>query len=430
MTTPIKTQCPHCQVCFKVKQTQLNKVNATVSCDQCQQSFLINKHLIVTADTINTSAIRDNTTAYTSTTAHPSEHSTQTAVNRNENQGAVGASKSPLTPPHSKNVSSDTLIDDDMIHDGLIYDDMDTDEPEESVLEYDSLESMDAWLAQASNMSNSSDTSTVDNQPLNNFSKKTNKNNVPSAKLSSGMTTENASSATMALSSAAANDIHANVDDSADNSWLEKLLKEQNKSEEPQQDETDLSQLLLDMGVPLRDEASISEERVKKAQAKFTPTPQRRSIASLLWTLGCLVLALLLFAQYVIFNLETLVKNPVHAERLQAVCAVAVCSLPSADLTAFTITNLNHKSSKIKMDGKSSDVSATLNNQSAKAQLYPNIKVSVYGANDLIGEFIAMPADYLLSKQSQLAADSSQNMLFTIPIANREIREVTISPLY
>ena len=430
MTTPIKTQCPHCQACFKVKQTQLNKVNATVSCDQCQQSFLINKHLIVTADTINTSAIRENTTADTNATADPSEHSAQTAVNRNENQGAVGSSRSPLTPPHSKNVSSDTLIDDDMIHDGLIYDDMDTDEPEESVLEYDSLESMDAWLAQASNMNNSSDISTVDNQPLNNFSKKINKNNVPSEKLSSGMTTENASSATMALSSAAANDIHANVDDSADNSWLEKLLKEQNKSEEPQQDETDLSQLLLDMGVPLRDEASISEERVKKAQAKFTPTPQRRSIASLLWTLGCLVLALLLFAQYVIFNLETLVKNPVYAERLQAVCAVAVCSLPSADLTAFTITNLNHKSSKIKMDGKSSDVSATLNNQSAKAQLYPNIKVSVYGANDLIGEFIAMPADYLLSKQSQLAADNSQNMLFTIPIADREIREVTISPLY
>lgn len=82
------------------------------------------------------------------------------------------------------------------------------------------------------------------------------------------------------------------------------------------------------------------------------------------------------------------------------------------------------------MDGKSSDVSATLNNQSAKAQLYPNVKVSVYGANDMIGEFIATPADYLLSKQSQLAADSSRNILFTIPVANRQIREVTISPLY
>ena len=430
MTTPIKTQCPHCQACFKIQQTQLNKVNATVSCDQCQQSFLVNKHLILTADAVSTSAIQKNTTTDTNTLADSNRHSAQTADNHNKNRHAAGASKSPLTPPHLKNISSDTLIEDDLIHDGLIYDDMDSDEPEESVLEYDSLDSMDAWLTQASNMNNSGYTSTADNQPTSNLSKKTDKNNASSAKVSSDATTENSSSAQMALSSAAANDIHANVDDTADNSWLEKLLKEQNKSEEVRQDDTDLSQLLLDMGVPIKDEASTSEERVRKAQAKFTPTPQRRSIASLLWTLGCLVLALLLFAQYVIFNLETLMKNPVHAERLQSVCAVAACSLPSADLTAFTITNLNHKSSKIKMDGKSSDVSATLNNQSAKAQLYPNIKVSVYGANDMIGEFIATPADYLLSKQSQLAADSSRNILFTIPVANRQIREVTISPLY
>ncbi|MGE6359732.1 DUF3426 domain-containing protein [Psychrobacter glacincola] len=430
MTTPIKTQCPHCQACFKIQQTQLNKVNATVSCDQCQQSFLVNKHLILTADAVSTSSIQENTTTDTNTLADSNRHSAQTADNHHKNQHAAGASKSPLTPPHSKNISSDTLIEDDLIHDGLIYDDMDSDEPEESVLEYDSLDSMDAWLTQASNMNNSSYTSTADNQPTSNLSKKTDKNNASSAKVSSDATTENSSSAQMALSSAAANDIHANVDDTADNSWLEKLLKEQNKGEEVRQDDTDLSQLLLDMGVPLKDEAPTAEERVRKAQAKFTPTPQRRSIASLLWTLGCLVLALLLFTQYVIFNLETLMKNPVHAERLQSVCAVAACSLPSADLTAFTITNLNHKSSKIKMDGKSSDVSATLNNQSAKAQLYPNIKVSVYGANDMIGEFIATPADYLLSKQSQLAADSSRNILFTIPVANRQIREVTISPLY
>ena len=430
MTTPIKTQCPHCQACFKIQQTQLNKVNATVSCDQCQQSFLVNKHLILTADAVSTSSIQENTTTDTNTLADSNRHSAQTADNHNKNQHAAGATKPSLTPPHSKNISSDTLIEDDLIHDGLIYDDMDSDEPEESVLEYDSLDSMDAWLTQASNMNNSSYTSTADNQPTSNLSKKTDKNNGSSAKVSSDATTENSSSAQMALSSAAANDIHANVDDTADNSWLEKLLKEQNKSEEVRQDDTDLSQLLLDMGVPLKDEAPTAEERVRKAQAKFTPTPQRRSIASLLWTLGCLVLALLLFAQYVIFNLETLMKNPVHAERLQSVCAVAACSLPSADLTAFTITNLNHKSSKIKMDGKSSDVSATLNNQSAKAQLYPNVKVSVYGANDMIGEFIATPADYLLSKQSQLAADSSRNILFTIPVANRQIREVTISPLY
>lgn len=167
-----------------------------------------------------------------------------------------------------------------------------------------------------------------------------------------------------------------------------------------------------------------------QAQAKFAPTPARHSIASLLWTLGCLVLALLLFAQYVIFNLETLVKNPAHAERLQTICTIAACSLPSADLSALTITELNHKPSQIKKTGTFSEVSATLNNQSPQAQLYPNVKVSVYGTDALLGEFIAAPDDYLLSTQNQIAAASRRQLLFTIPVANAQIREVRINPIY
>lgn len=142
------------------------------------------------------------------------------------------------------------------------------------------------------------------------------------------------------------------------------------------------------------------------------------------------VLALLLFAQYVIFNLENLVKNPVYAERLQAICSIAACSLPSADLNALSIVNTNHRSSLVNDASTFSDVSATLNNQSAKAQLYPNLKVSVYSANSMIGEFIATPEEYLLSKQNYLAADSARQLLFTIPVADTKIREITINPLY
>lgn len=407
MTTPIKTQCPHCQACFKVKQTQLNKVNATVSCDQCQRNFLVNKHLIVTPN------ISDNTTAQADTKA----------PNKKKPSKADIDSTQPKERP-SKDFPSDTLI-----HDDLIYDDMDIDESKETRLEYDSLEDMDAWLTQASA------SSTVPNKPSKNRAK-TPKKNTPSLAEPSSDATEHSSSAQVALSSAAANDIRANVGDATDNAWLEKLLKEQNIDQNIPQDDTDLSQLLLDMGVPLKNENSastkgnVNKETVNKSPAHHGSTPGGRSVASLLWTLGCLVLAMLLFAQYVIFNLETLVKNPAHAERLQAICSIAACSLPSADLIAFTIENPSHKSSQINQTGRFSDVSATLNNQSTTAQLYPNIKVSVYGTDNLIGEFIAAPNDYLLSKQNQLAADSDRKLLFTIPVANTQIREVTINPIY
>ena len=403
MTTPIKTQCPHCHACLKIQKSQLNQAKATVECDHCHQRFLVNKHLIVTPDASNTATTEADTI--------------KTNISGQSN----------LNGQPSKEFFSDTLIHDDLIHDDMIYDDMDTDGPAETTSDYDSLDSMDAWLTQTSHTDTSID------EPSNNTPKTTNKNSRSSVKLSpSPAVTKHPSSQQSALSSTEANDLYANVDNFADNSWLEKLLIEQNKSESMPQDDTDLSQLLIDMGVSLKDEDNLSEERIRKAQAqkRFAPTSEKHSIASLLWALGCLVLALLLFAQYVIFNLDNLVKNPVYAQRLQAICSIAACSLPSADLSAFAITNASHKASQVQTTGAFSDVSATLNNQSAKSQLYPNVKVSVYGADNLIGEFIAAPNDYLLSKQSQLAAESDRQLLLTIPIANAQIREVTLLPMY
>ncbi len=385
MTTAIKTQCPHCQACFDVQQTQLNKVNAIVNCEQCQQSFLVNKHLIVT-----------HNTSLTNTQSNTKSH----------NQNTSSASRQRV-----KEFSSDDLI----------YDDMDIDDTSETDVEYDSLDSMDAWLTQASHVSTPANTSS------DNTSKVANKNSRTSIK---SLSNDKTSTSPSVISSVAANDIHASIDHKTDNAWLEELLKEQNKREDTLQDETDLSQLLLNMGVPIKNENNIPEKHIKKPQAKFLPMSEKQSIASLLWVLGCSVLALLLFAQYVIFNLENLVKNPVYAERLQTICSIAACSLPSADLNALSIGNTNHRSSLINDAGTFSDVSATLNNQSSTAQLYPNLKVSVYSANNIIGEFIATPEEYLLSKQNYLAADSARQLLFTIPIADAQIREITINPLY
>ena len=419
MTTPMKTQCPHCQACFKVQQNQLNKANATINCTQCQKSFSVNQHLIVTPDTSNSFSSQHNTaTAHHETQSKLSNRPESSTNSRNQASNISNTAKSSL---HKKR-SADILI-----HDDLIYDDMDIDEPEDSIVEYDSLDSMDAWLTQVSD----TNAATATDNSTNTFSKTNNKSQEQFvASPTEHTTTEHSSMAQEVLSSTAANDIHASINDTADNSWLEALLEEQNKREAKSVDSTDLSQLLIDMGVPLRDEENSVTERANKAQAQFAPTATTHSIASILWILGCLVLALLLAAQYVMFNLETLVKNPANAQRLQTVCSIAACSLPSADLTALTITNPSHRSSQIKTTGTFSDISAILNNQSTKAQLYPNIKVSVYGTDNLIGEFIAAPNDYLLGKPSQLAASNNRQLLFTIPVDNAQIREITMTPLY
>ena len=420
MTTPIKTQCPHCQACYSVKQTQLNQVNATISCDRCQQSFLVNKHLVVNSEVIQKPTPQKNIPAQQKAQTQPisNEQKATTSSNQHNPQNVPNRPTSSI----SKKKSSDTLI-----HDDLIYDDMDIDDPEEDVQEYDSLDSMDAWLTQASNTSPSVATTEKPKAPS---SKETIKSSNPSIKKPSTSTISASSSTQDMLSSAAANDIHANVESTDNNSWLQKLLEEQNQDEETPPDDTDLSQLLSDMGVPVKDEDPAADDRLRKTQLPFAPTQTTRSIASLLWILGCLVLALLLAAQYVIFNLENLVKNPAYAQRLQSICSVAACSLPSADLSALTISNTFHRSSQIKTAGTFSDIGATLSNGSPQAQLYPNVKISVYGKDEIIGEFIADPNDYLLGKQSQLAANTDRQLLFTIPVANAQIRDITMTALY
>ena len=420
MTTPIKTQCPHCQACYSVKQTQLNQVNATISCDRCQQSFLVNKHLVVNSEVIQKPTPQKNIPAQQKAQTQPisNEQKTSTSSNQHNPQNVPNRP----TSSTNKKKSSDTLI-----HDDLIYDDMDIDDPEENVQEYDSLDSMDAWLTQASNTSPSVATTEKPKAPS---SKETIKSPNPSIKKPSTSTISASSSTQDMLSSAAANDIHANIESTDNNSWLQKLLEEQNQDEETPLDDTDLSQLLSDMGVPVKDEDPAADDRLRKTQLPFAPTQTTRSIASLLWILGCLVLALLLAAQYVIFNLENLVKNPAYAQRLQSICSVAACSLPSADLSALTISNTFHRSSQIKTAGTFSDIGATLSNESTQAQLYPNVKISVYGRDKLIGEFIADPNDYLLGKQSQLAANTDRQLLFTIPVANAQIRDITMTALY
>ena len=427
MTTPIKTQCPHCHASSNIKTNQLNQKIATVCCENCQQSFLVNNNLIVTADTDSSNK---NVTGINSVISR--------VISENKANASSNTSAMLIDDDNSdlqSNLSTEPEAENMLIHDDMIHDDMDIEADGGDDLEYDSLDSMDAWLTQNTDINH---TATIKNTPQKNPSTKLDKNSdasfntLETTSSATGSLTDAPSSAQIALSSAAANDIHANIDSNADESWLEKLLKEQNQSEDAPKDETDLSQLLLSMGVSFKEEDSSNADHAKKIQTqdKFSPTPARRSIASLLWVFGCLVLALLLFAQYIIFNLDNLVKNPAHAERLQKICSIAACSLPSADLAALTTNDVQHKPSQIKTANTFSDISVTLNNQSVQAQLYPHVKVSVYGSDALIGEFIAAPDDYLLSTQSQLGAESRRQLLFTIPVANTQISKVTINPIY
>lgn len=407
MTTLIKTQCPSCQAYFSLPQTLLSELDAKVRCKRCQQIFLVNENLVVSGD-------------------EPSDvSSTSTFIEKSNNN----------TSQHNDDfLSSDTLIHDDMPIDDL----------EPSNLEYDSWDEMSAWsfdlnTTQISSVRSDSenaepkptDATTSDSPILHDMYNEQEKAFEESNYVINTKPQHNNASAS--ANASRRNDNTNSVNDSdSDNAWLEKLLEEQNNSTDVVESGTDLSQLLASMGVPLRDQFQTPSKQASKAQSRIYPVQSRMqtSVASLLWLAGCLVLVMLLFAQYVIFNLDNLVKDPIYAERLQAVCAVAACSLPNANMSAFDINDVAYRPSTVKTADEFTDIAATLANQSTKSQLLPNLKVSIYSNDDVIGEFIATPKDYLVSKQNVLSAEQNKPFMFTVPVVNNEINRVTIDPIY
>lgn len=372
MTTLTKTKCPYCHKAFDVPQAQLNQEDVKGRCSHCQQVFFINDHLL------------------------PSDNHDTQKHHTTEN-----------TPSIVK-TTTETNIDSAE----LIHDDMEIEDAPDTALDYGSLDEMDAWLTQLD---------IEDEEPQS------------AANHQSGSLSSVAQTPEPAISSVEANDIHADISKSSgnhisENAWLENLLQEQNNTPEyvdDQQNDTDLSQLLTDMGMPAEE-----PQKPTAVIAPSTSTRTQTSIATILWSAGCLVLALLLFAQYLIFNLDTIIKDPDHAAKLQSVCAVAACSLPYADIDAFTVTKVAYQPSRVNTAPTFSDVTADVVNQSQNMQLLPSLKVSIYGDDGLIGAFIAQPKDYLLSAQSQIAADSYKSVMFTVPVAAKQIKQVSIEPLY
>lgn len=227
--------------------------------------------------------------------------------------------------------------------------------------------------------------------------------------------------------------LHESVADNtipnADNgSWIASVLQEKKDDLHSFDSDISVSHLLTDTDSPTTNQERLNRDQQYREQ--IAGREIHPSIAVLIWSAGCLVLIMLLFAQYVIFNLDTLVKNPTYAARLQAVCSIAACSLPNADLTSFTVTKLSYRSSVVNADHTFSDIQANLVNNGLQSQLLPNLKVSVYSTDTLVGEFIALPKDYLLSAQSQIAAEHHKPVMFTVPVTADQISQVIIHPIY
>ena len=177
----------------------------------------------------------------------------------------------------------------------------------------------------------------------------------------------------------------------------------------------------------------ISQENVASQIIAPSPKPQiatdkRAVYAFLFWTFGCVTLLLLLLAQYVIFNLDDLVKNPSTQSKLDVFCRAVSCSLPGADVKTLAVANITQRSSTLQEGG--TDILATLVNINENEQLYPNLHVRLYHNNTLLGEFIATPNDYLSAPQRLISRKQVKLFMLTVNVPSNEITKISITPLY
>lgn len=458
MTLSIQTRCPQCYSLFDVLEEQLDQVDVKGRCGQCQQVFLVNDHLVVSGD--NQPAMLENDFENNKgifnqdgieNIAGRGSYNFASVIYRVASDNSVNTDAVKATTKTKQNKSDKKGVKSPSIKD--------TQRSGEHDLEAAALDSFNAWQNPINKPTHNDDLHVNSKQQLIDKVNKTSSNSVAAAAAidakapatsasikaepaqQSAVINKDKSPARSAAVSHPTNDERINQQSSTDNRDQQKndekinankLVKNEQSLSDISPPVANLTHLLTNKNTVLDYKPSLNQPYSNPMLDRVQPMVASSStpVATLLWLAGCAVLILLLMAQYIIFNLNTLIKNPVHAKRLQAVCSIVVCELPNADLSAFNTTQLSIRRSKVNTYADFSDLQAELVNSSAQAQLLPNLKVSVYSEAGLLGAFIAMPEDYLLSNQSQLGGEQSLGVMFTIPLSAQKINRFTIEPVY
>ncbi len=419
----MQTQCPTCQSLYPIPTEQIGNVSAKARCPKCKTTFLINDNRIGQAPSEVEQAFQD-IDLFNNSGGGVDNNISGSNISGNNGSSSVGSNSNNNEP--SAVDSSATLNQQSLEATSQNPSQQPPNQAEDGL---GSLDDMSSWLEeQASSISQekmNQEASVVDIEKQR-------------AQKEVSQTTEQAT-----LSS---KHIEARVHEGENEEWLDQILTQDvsSTSSNDAESDNDLNDLLSGYGVNVENaekKQSIYKDGgdpLKKTLDRVIgekPTQQQLAKKKplsifLVWSLGCFFLVALLVAQYLIFNVNTLVKNPEHRASLTSVCKLLSCRLPSADLSTLGISHVKHRASLVNDAKKNADIIGALVNISERDQLYPNLKVTIQGSQGVLGEFVAAPKDYLITEQDQIGAEQAKLFMFTVPLNNEQITEVKITPFY
>ena len=149
----------------------------------------------------------------------------------------------------------------------------------------------------------------------------------------------------------------------------------------------------------------------------------------IVWGLGSLLLIFVLAAQYIIFNINTLITSTTNAAVLSTIChKIPACQLPLADtgLIDVQMLKLAHSS---KQAGQT-DVVFTLTNTTDNNIIYPSVKVSLRNGNTILAQTLLTPTDYLEAGNNYLMPHQIKPIKLRIDFPKTKVQAANIELVY
>nr|WP_313425541.1 DUF3426 domain-containing protein [Moraxella sp.] len=149
----------------------------------------------------------------------------------------------------------------------------------------------------------------------------------------------------------------------------------------------------------------------------------------IVWGLGSLLLIFVLAAQYIIFNINTLITSKANAALLSTIChKIPACQLPLADTELIDVQMLALAHSS-KQAGQT-DVVFTLTNTTDNNIIYPSVKVSLRNGNTILAQTLLTPTDYLEAGNNYLMPHQIKPIKLRIDFPKTKVQAANVELVY
>ena len=192
-------------------------------------------------------------------------------------------------------------------------------------------------------------------------------------------------------------------------------------------------QIAIDMGSEQQADLLAYQKKIDERLSQQVSSQQSLNAKffnmDIVWGLGSLLLIFVLAAQYIIFNINTLITSKPNAALLSTIChKIPACQLPLADTELIDVQMLALAHSS-KQAGQT-DMIFTLTNTTDNNIIYPSVKVSLRSGNTILAQTLLTPSHYLEAGNNYLMPHQIKPIKLRIDFPKTKVQAANIELVY